>query len=55
LPGWPASPCTGQWPLTSQSYGSFPIQNNCFFVANKTPRPTKWIFYKWSSFAKPVP
>jgi hypothetical protein len=28
LRGWPASPCTGQWPLTSQSYGSFLIQKS---------------------------
>jgi hypothetical protein len=29
-PGWPASPYTWQWPETSQSRGSFLVQNKCF-------------------------
>jgi hypothetical protein len=28
-----------QWPLTSQSHGSFLKENYCFFVVDQTPRP----------------
>jgi hypothetical protein len=39
-----------QWPLTSQSHGSFLKEINCFFVTDQTPRPGFKKFYPSTHF-----